>query len=85
MTATDLTQCTATDLLDRYRGGAASPVEATEAVLARIERLDPALNAFCLVDGDRALEAARASEDRWRRACRPGPSTASRRRSRISC
>ena len=73
MTATDLAQCTATDLIDRYREGVASPVEATEAVLARIERLDPGLNAFCLVDGDRALDSARASEDRWRRGTPAGP------------
>lgn len=62
---TDLTQCTATELLDRYRSGEASPVEATRAVLERIERLDPRLNAFCLVAGDEAMAAARESEARW--------------------
>ncbi len=57
----------ATELLAAYRSGALSPVEATRSVLERIVRLDPAVNAFCLVDADGALAAARASEGRWRR------------------
>ena len=32
-----------------------SPVELTQALLARIDRLDPRLNAFIKVDGDAAL------------------------------
>ena len=67
MKPTDLADCTATDLLSMYRSKQASPVEATHAVLARIERLNPKLLAFChLADGD-ALESARASEARWQR------------------
>ncbi len=62
---TDLTQCTAHELLALYRSGQVSPVDATQAVLSRIERLNPQLNAFCLVDADAALSAARASESRW--------------------
>ena len=38
MKPTDLADCTATDLLALYRSRQASPVEATNAVLARIER-----------------------------------------------
>ncbi|GAB3445982.1 amidase [Streptomonospora sediminis] len=57
----------ATELLDAYGRGELSPVEATDAVLERIERENPALNAFCLVKPDEARTAARASEDRWRR------------------
>lgn len=64
-TATDLADCTATELLAHYRAGRASPVEATAAVLARIAALNPRLNAYCLVDAEAALEAARASERRW--------------------
>jgi len=64
-TPTQLTDCTATDLLALYRSGAASPVEATQAVLQRIAQLNPQLNAFCLVDADAALASARASEARW--------------------
>ncbi|MFI0444320.1 amidase [Actinomadura sp. 6N118] len=62
-----LTALTATELLAGYRDGTISPVEATEAVLARIAELDPQLNAFCLVTADEALSRARESADRWRR------------------
>ena len=62
---TDLTQTTATDLLALFRSGDASPVQATQAVLARIAELNPRLNAFCLVDGEAALQSARESEARW--------------------
>lgn len=62
---TDLTQCTAHELLALYRSGQASPVDTTQAVLSRIARLNPQLNAFCLVDAEAALSAARASESRW--------------------
>jgi len=61
----DLTQCTATQLLDMYRSGQASPVEATQAVLERIARLNPLLNAFCLIDEASALASAHHSEARW--------------------
>ncbi|MDQ6629681.1 MAG: amidase family protein, partial [Pseudomonadota bacterium] len=65
---TDLADCTATGLLALFRSGAASPVDATRAVLARIERLDPTLNAFCHLAPEAALQAARQSEARWQRA-----------------
>ncbi|MBR2815896.1 MAG: amidase [Reyranella sp.] len=39
-----------------------SPVELTQALLDRIERLDPKLNAFIRVDGEAALRAAKAAE-----------------------
>jgi aspartyl-tRNA(Asn)/glutamyl-tRNA(Gln) amidotransferase subunit A len=39
-----------------------SPVEVMRAVLARIERLNPALNAFVTLTGDQALKDARAAE-----------------------
>jgi len=67
MKPTDLADCTATDLLAMYRSKQASPVEATRAVLARIERLNPKLLAFCHLAGSEALESARASEARWQR------------------
>ncbi|HEX4233045.1 MAG TPA: amidase [Caldimonas sp.] len=66
-TATDLADCTALTLLALYRSGDASPVDATRAVLDRIERLDPVLNAFCHLAPEQALASARASEERWRR------------------
>lgn len=39
-----------------------SPVELTQAILDRIERLNPQLNAFITVTGEQALEAARTAE-----------------------
>lgn len=39
-----------------------SPVELTKALLDRIAALDPRLNAFIRVDGEAALEAAKAAE-----------------------
>lgn len=63
---TDLCALTATDLLEGYRKKLFSPVEATRAVLDRIERLNPVLNAFVLVARKEAMAAAKASESRWR-------------------
>ena len=68
-----LAECSASTLLQLFRSGAASPLEATREVLARIERLNPQLNAFCLVDGEAALQSARESEARWRRGAPMGP------------
>ena len=56
---------TATELSNLYASGEASPVEATQAVLAQIEKHNPTLNCFCLIDPDAALASARESEERW--------------------
>ena len=61
----DLTQCTVEQLLTLFRGGAVSPVEVTQEVLLRIQRINPLINAFCLVDEEAALANARISEQRW--------------------
>jgi aspartyl-tRNA(Asn)/glutamyl-tRNA(Gln) amidotransferase subunit A len=63
----DLPDFTSGELVRLYHGGKASPVEVTQAVLRRIERLNPRYNAFCLIDPERALAAARQSEARWSR------------------
>lgn len=65
MTATDPALLSATEQLRLYRRKTLSPVEVTRAALNRIERWNGAVNAFVLVDADRALEQARASERRW--------------------
>jgi len=57
----------AAELLALYRSGQLSPVEATQAILDRIARLNPLVNAYCVVDPDAALADARASEARWQR------------------
>ncbi|TMH60291.1 MAG: amidase, partial [Betaproteobacteria bacterium] len=63
MTA-DLCALSATALLDAYRKHELSPVEVTRAVLERIGKLNPVLNAFNLVS-QRAMDDAKASEARW--------------------
>ena len=65
---TDFTKCTATELADLYRTGSASPVTVAEQVLAKIERLNPVLNAFCFTDPATTLAQAGASEHRWQQA-----------------
>ena len=54
----------ASEILEKYRTRALSPVEVAEAVLKRIEGLNPVLNAFCLIN-EKLLEEAKASEARW--------------------
>jgi len=63
--ATDPTQLAARELLALYRRKALSPVEVVEATLARIARFNPSVNAYCHVDAEGALAAARAAEARW--------------------
>lgn len=62
-----LADMTATELLQHYRDRSLSPVEAAEAALARIREHNEAVNAFCLVDEETTLAAARRSEQRYRR------------------
>ena len=62
---TDLADFSAADLLDAYRTRRASPIEATDAVIRRIERCEAKLNAMYAFDPDAARIAARESERRW--------------------
>ena len=64
---TALHDLAATELVALYRKGEISPVEATRAVLARIEAWEPHLHATYALDAEAALAAARASEARWRK------------------
>jgi aspartyl-tRNA(Asn)/glutamyl-tRNA(Gln) amidotransferase subunit A len=63
---TDYTLCTATELADLYCAGSASPVTVAHQVLAKIERMNPVINAFCFTDPETTLKQAQASEQRWR-------------------
>ncbi|WP_313081971.1 amidase [Pulveribacter sp.] len=63
----ELHELSARELLQGYRARRFSPVEATRAVLAHIERWEPHLHATWLLRPDAALEQARASEARWLR------------------
>ncbi|WP_143965562.1 amidase [Gordonia zhaorongruii] len=64
---------TALELTEAYRNGSLSPVEATEDVLAAIDRVDVDLNSFCIVDHDGARTAARRAEQRYRDGAAVGP------------
>jgi len=63
--ATPVWYTPASELLRQYRSKELSPVDVTRAILDRIEAVNPKVNALYLVDHDRALAAARASEERW--------------------
>jgi aspartyl-tRNA(Asn)/glutamyl-tRNA(Gln) amidotransferase subunit A len=62
MSDTDLCFMPATELLDALRAKKVSAVEITTAVLDRIARLEPKLNAFAYVAADEAMDAARAAD-----------------------
>ncbi len=61
----NLVYASAVSLAAAYRTKSLSPVEATRAMLDRIDRLNPSINAFCHVAHESALADARASEARW--------------------
>src|SRR5262245_12852287 len=52
----------AAELAAAIRTKAVSPLEVTKAVLERIDRVNPTLNAFCTSMADEALAAARQAE-----------------------
>jgi len=60
-------------LLKAYRSRALSPVEAMQDVLERIAAFEPHIRATYLLEPERALKDARASEARWRRGEPAGP------------
>src|SRR5713101_6376037 len=73
MNATDLGYTPATELARLIRTKAVSPVEVTRAVLDRIERVNPVVNAFCTLTADAALAAARDAERAVTSGARLGP------------
>ena len=56
---------TAEQLFSAYRKRELSPVDVTRALLQRIDEWETKINAMYRIDGERALEQARASETRW--------------------
>jgi len=59
----EITHLTLCDLADAIRARKLSAVEVMEATLARVDRLQPVVNAFISLDGDAAMDAARAADD----------------------
>ncbi|WP_432476640.1 amidase [Nocardioides sp. GXQ0305] len=64
---------TATALSAGYAAGTLSPVEATQAALAVVDRWNGEVNAVLLTDPEGALASARESEQRWGRGEPLGP------------
>lgn len=58
----ELTRLSAVEMADLVRHKRISPVELVEAHMLRIGKLNPKLNAFVHLDGNRALEQARSAE-----------------------
>ncbi len=73
MTDTDLCFTPATELVSLIRRRKVSPLEVTRAVLARIERVNPPLNAYCTVAAELALAAATRATAALKRGATLGP------------
>src|SRR5689334_18591744 len=69
----EIAYSSAEGLLGRYRERTLSPVEVAQALLPRLDALQPKLNAFCIVHRDGALASARAAEARWAKGEPQGP------------
>ncbi len=73
MTASELLSFTISELAPRIRAGEVSPVELTEAALARAEEMQPTLNTFITLLGDQSLLQAREEETAIARGEYKGP------------
>lgn len=60
-------------LLEGYRAGRFSPVDVMADVLARMESIEPVLNAICYSNPEEAMAAARSSAARWCEGRPSGP------------
>jgi aspartyl-tRNA(Asn)/glutamyl-tRNA(Gln) amidotransferase subunit A len=69
----DLTRLSLVEAMALLRRKAVSPVELAQACIARIERLNPALNAFITVTAEQALQQAREAEAQIQRGQWRGP------------
>jgi aspartyl-tRNA(Asn)/glutamyl-tRNA(Gln) amidotransferase subunit A len=61
----ELSDLTATELLDAYGTRTATPIEATEACLRRIDAVDDGVGAVLTLEADRAFASADAAAKRW--------------------
>lgn len=73
MAERDLCFAPAHELVRLYRARKVSPLEVMRAVLERIDRLNPELNAYVTVAREAALKGARAATAALRRGARLGP------------
>jgi aspartyl-tRNA(Asn)/glutamyl-tRNA(Gln) amidotransferase subunit A len=61
----ELADLSVAELLEEYRAGTASPVEAVESCLRRCVRLEETIGAVLTLEAERALERAAESTRRW--------------------
>jgi Asp-tRNA(Asn)/Glu-tRNA(Gln) amidotransferase A subunit family amidase len=73
MPSDDLCWTPATELARMIRDKDTSPVEIVDAFLSRIDRVNPAVNAYCTVTADEARAAARRAEEAVSRGDALGP------------
>ncbi|MCH8281980.1 MAG: amidase, partial [Chloroflexi bacterium] len=73
MADSDLTKLTISELAPKIRSGEVSPVEVTEAALAKAERLQPTLNSFITLLHDQAISQAKEQEAALSRGEYRGP------------
>ena len=73
MNEEELCYRSATDLAQDIKARRISPLEVVDTFLARIERLNPNLNAYCTLTADAARAAAREAEAALMRGDRLGP------------
>ena len=73
MNKQDIPFLTASGLSKLIENKEVSPVEATEAYLERIQEVDPKLNSYITVTGERALEDARQAEQEIAQGKHRGP------------
>jgi aspartyl-tRNA(Asn)/glutamyl-tRNA(Gln) amidotransferase subunit A len=71
--SSQLTELSIVELNTLYAAKSLSPVEVTEATLARIEEVDPNLHSFITVTASTARATAKASEERYRAGTPIGP------------
>ncbi len=69
----ELFHLSAEQLIGGYRTRELSPVEVVQAILQRIDVVNPGINALAYIDAGPALAAARASQERWGRGQPAGP------------
>lgn len=73
MGTADLWYLSACDLAQAVRDRSLSPVEIVDAILARIDAINPVINAYCTVAAEAAREEARRAEQRAMVKEPPGP------------
>jgi aspartyl-tRNA(Asn)/glutamyl-tRNA(Gln) amidotransferase subunit A len=69
----ELNWLSAREMTQRFAKGGLSPADVLEATLAQLHRVNPALNAICLLDEPQGRRLAADSADRWRRGAPLGP------------